>query len=619
MAKQEEPLNQEEIKNEAVTLDPEGDDAERPEWDDEKWLSKEDESDTTPDTEVSTIEADPEDVAVDEIVKKEADEIIAADDKRVAEAFDDKNWLQRFKAGAASVWANPKQRYGAMAGVTSLVLLLLVIPTTRFELLNTVGVRATANIVVLDQETQTPLKNVQVTIGSSESQTSIDGVATFSDVRLGSQTMTITKSAYDEYTTNVTISTGTNQIDRVALLPIGTQFAFTAQDWLSEQPLTDVEVSYQDSSAVANEDGELLLTIPPTDDTEIDVTFTADGYKNYIYPVNTLNTEVREVGMVVETAHYFVSKRDGRYDVYKVDADGANEQLIVQGTGKEQGDIRFTVSPSGNKAILVATRDGVVDDDNFKLHGVYLIDLEDSSINKIDESQRVDLAGWIDDSIIYVKIQSGASGRNPERHRLVGYNVETEVASEIAASNYFNDLLVTDSYVFYAPSDAYKENPEPYLFQSNQDGSVKQRVVEQEVWTVLRDDYDSIVFYDTQQDWFQSDIDDLFANKLESDPIDRTSRIYTTSPDGSKSLWIDQRDGKGVLLLTDTQSGDESIIWRQGGLRNPVHWLSDSHVVFRVVDGTETADYVVNVDGGDPVKILDVSDVSGFDRYYYYY
>ena len=227
MAKKDEP--QLDDNGEALfDITDDSDEANRPEWDDEKWLAKEDEAE---EVSVDLVEADTEvaesnaaDSAVDEIVQKESDEVLAAEDKKIAEAFEgDSGW----RAGLAAFWANPKQRYGLISGILVALLILFVIPITRFSILNGVGVRATASIVVLDQETQTPLKNVDVAIGSEQSQTDIRGRATLSDVRLGAQTLTITKSAYDSYTQEVTIGAGSNAIEQVALLPIGTQFALS--------------------------------------------------------------------------------------------------------------------------------------------------------------------------------------------------------------------------------------------------------------------------------------------------------------------------------------------------------------------------------------------------------
>jgi hypothetical protein len=107
-------------------------------------------------------------------------------------------------------------------------------------------------------------------------------------------------------------------------------------------------------------------------------------------------------------------------------------------------------------------------------------------------------------------------------------------------------------------------------------------------------------------------------DQLNGSPPTLKSRIYTSGPDGKKAAWTDIRDGKGVLIIYDTETGKDKVIQRQSGLVNPVVWIDDDHIVYRVATGSETADYVVNVNGGDPKKIIDVTNTIGLDSFYFY-
>ena len=247
-----------------------------------------------------------------------------------------------------------------------------------------------------------------------------------------------------------------------------------------------------------------------------------------------------------------------------------------------------------------------------------MIDVKTGDFKKIDSSERIDILGWIDDRVIYVKVQAGASGQNPERHRLVSFDTDTQQSNQIAASNFFNDVLVAEDYIFYAPSDAYKQSPRAYLFRSNADGSSIETVFEKNVWTVLRTGLDSITF-DSEQTWYSGKINQILNNELDSRPNEFTSRLYTSNPSETKSAWVDIRDGKGALILTDRTSGEETTVASEGGLRNPIVWLSDRHLIYRIVTSDETADYVLDVVTGKVAKIDDVTDISGADRWYYYY
>lgn len=82
--------------------------------------------------------------------------------------------------------------------------------------------------------------------------------------------------------------------------------------------------------------------------------------------------------------------------------------------------------------------------------------------------------------------------------------------------------------------------------------------------------------------------------------------------------WVDERDGKGVLLNYEHDTKQEKTLQAQGGIKSPIRWLDEDHVVYRVADGRETADYVMSLSGGEPKKVRDVTNTAGIDRWYYY-
>lgn len=102
------------------------------------------------------------------------------------------------------------------------------------------------------------------------------------------------------------------------------------------------------------------------------------------------------------------------------------------------------------------------------------------------------------------------------------------------------------------------------------------------------------------------------------EPSDKNSRVYLNNPNNSTSFWIDQRDGKGVLIKLDIKSGKENKLTERGGLRLPAYWLNDNYLIYRISDGRETADYIMNVSGGEPKKITDVTNTTGVNNWNFY-
>jgi len=138
-----------------------------------------------------------------------------------------------------------------------------------------------------------------------------------------------------------------------------------------------------------------------------------------------------------------------------------------------------------------------------------------------------------------------------------------------------------------------------------------------EVWNVFRTDYDKLVLA-VGQDWYDYQISTNKATKLSGQPANIKSRVYVDSPDHQRSLWVDQRDGKGVLLTYSLGNKEDKTVQEQSGLSNPVSWLGNNAVIYRVSTPQETADYVMSLDGGQPKKLRDVTNTAGIDRWYYY-
>jgi hypothetical protein len=313
----------------------------------------------------------------------------------------------------------------------------------------------------------------------------------------------------------------------------------------------------------------------------------------------------------------FISKRSGKYDVYKIDIDGKNEKLVLKGTGSERDDITLAPHPNAEVVAMVSTRDNVRNRDGYLLSTLTLINLQNKTVEKVAQSERIQIVEWIGNRLVYVRIASGTSASNPKRHRLVSYDYESGDSKEIANSNYFNDVMVAGGMVYFAPSGAYQKKPTA-LYRTKADGTDRETVLDRETWNIFRTSYDQLTLA-TGKDWYEYGLNDGDTAKLGGEPPNLRSRVYIDNPARTKSLWVDQRDGKGVLIPYDLLGKrDDEPLHTQSGLKNPVRWLNNNSIVFRISTDQETADYAVSIDGGEPQKIRDVTNTSGIDSWYYY-
>lgn len=584
----------------------------------------------TPDTpDTDNLEADglPDDAEteryIDEIVAEEGDAVLAAEDrKRAAQEHTVRAHKRpsRLASLLRSIWSDPRQRWIALGLSTAIVLALALIPYSRYFILNSARVRAGLSLRVIDAGTRQPLKNVTVRAGGAQAQTDSDGTVKLTGVRLGRTKLQIEKRAFAPVEQAITVGWGSNPLGEYEARAVGTQYTFFVRDAFSGQALAGAEAASGDGNAISDEEGKVVLVLDTAnqpDEAQLSISVTAEDYRTETLNLTVNNKETGEVRMVPSRRHVFVSKRSGGFDVYAIDADGKNEERVVGGSGQERSDIALVPHPTQNVAAFVATRENTRNQHGYLLSTLYILDTTTGDLVKIDQSEQIKLVGWTDNGrLVYVKIAAGASGTDPKRHRLMSFNNNDYAdVKELASSNTFNDVVMAGGRVYYAPSNIFQETT-PALHAVNPDGSNPQTILDREVYAIVRGGYD-LLYLNAGTDWYGLTLGAPQAAKVQA-PGSQLSRVYMDAPGGKYSLWVDERDGKGVLIRYDKTSGEEKVLTERGGLRLPVYWLNDKYVVYRVADGRETADYIMNLDGGEPRKIVDVTATDGISRWIYY-
>lgn len=559
------------------------------------------------------------DDAVDNIANEESDKALQIEDavKAMQEKPPKKSFGQKIKDFFKAWWNNPKARNATLVLFALIIIGLAVFPTTRYFFLNLVGVRSQASVTVLDASTQQPLKNVQVTVANQTGKTNDDGYVKLEKVKLGKTKLNIKKRAFAPVDKQITVGWGSNPQGETQLQPAGVQYTFYVKDFLSDKPVEKAEATSGESGAFADKDGKIVLTLDKEDTDATTVKIKAKSYREEELPLSENNEEVVNLKLVPSHKHAFVSKRSGKYDVYKIYVDGSHEEVALAGTGAEREDMVLAPHSTENIVAVVSTRENQRNKDGFLMSSLNLVNLDDDKVNTIGKSEQIEVVGWTDTHFVYVQISEGASASNPKRHRLMSFDLKKEETKELASANYFNDVTLISNVVYYAPSSAYQNGSDTSLFKINPDGNNKQVVFNKEVWNIFRTSYEKITFA-VQQDWYEYTIGSTSAPNRITPPPNPKTRVYISNPANKRSIWIDDRDGKGVMIMYKVDDKQEETLRTQSGLKYPVSWVSDSTLVYRINTDQETADYVLNVDGGEPRKIKDVTNTGGVDKWYYY-
>lgn len=552
-------------------------------------------------------------------VPKDTDFELLAQSEAIAKAFESKGSspLAKFRKRLAGLFRTKKARWLTIVGLLVAVLVVIgALPFTRSMVGNLVGLRGSATVRVIDAITRQPLQGAKVTLGGAMDVTDDNGAARLHRVKLGNQQLTVQRVAYDAVRQPVFISIGGQAKSDVALTTNGIRYSFKVTDYLSGQAIAGARVSSGQASAVTDNNGAVTLAIPkPLDGPSFSVS--ANGYRVTKIQAGLDNSQPLTAALVSVYPDIYVSNQSGKYDIYKVDVDGQNRQLVLAGTGNENDQLALLINSDSREVALVSTRDNVRDKDGYLLQTLSVTNTVNGSTVTVDHSEKIQAIDWLGDKLVYVEAKAGASAANPSRYRLMSYSYATKKNIELDHANYFNDVVSAGGAIYYATSNTYSGGISQFI-KINADGSDKQVLLTNEVWNIFRTNHDDFML-DTPTSWYSFKLGDAKPAKAASG-YSGTSRLYVDSPgvDRAHSVWVDTRDGKGALVLYDALAKKDKVLVQQDGLTYPARWLNTKVLIYRVKNASETADYAVSIDGGSPKKITDVTNSAGMTLWYYY-
>lgn len=557
--------------------------------------------------------------AVDDIVSEESDRILAIEDAKaellaggevvVAEGF-----FARLKSSLAKFWSHTSVKVLTTFLVLGIFAAVAIFPQSRYFILNTLGVRASTSLTIIDDKTRQPLKDAEVSLQGQTAKSDKEGYVSFSEIKLGDSELVIKKPAFGAIVVNETFGWGSNPLGELQLSAVGSRYNFELTDFVSGKPIVKAEAISGQFSAVSDENGKLVLVVEDDSGKDVSIEIHAEGFRTEKLTMPAGSTDEKKLSMVPGRKHAFISKRDGTYDLFIAYVDGKGLKKILPGTGSEREDSLILVNHSdSNFAALVSTRGGQYGPSGNLLSVLTLVDVENDQATEIDGSESIQIIDFAGDKLIYVRQKENAKEDSASRYELVSYDVQTSEEKILASANYFNDVLLAQDAIYYSPAGVAKNSLG--FFKINPDGSDKQTIMPKEAWNIFRVAYDKL-HVAFSHEWYTYDLASSQLEKLQGAPATDKSRIYAVSPSGKRSLWVDERDGKGVLLLNNLETGKDEAIKTAGGLRNPVYWLDETHVIYRITTSSETADYILSTEGGEAKKVQDVTDTAGLDRWY---
>lgn len=570
-------------------------------------LAPEDSSPEEPDTaagdDTTPFDDEKTDKAIDEIVAKESDDVLAAQD-----------------AASAKGRVKPPRKHGALRNffgkkwVRWLLVMIIIggiaavmaVPKTRYLALNTAGVRSSSSLTIVDSTTRLPLKGVSVTLGGQSAKTDSDGEAKFTGLKLGKTQLTISRVGFEEIKRDFVIGWGSNPLGSFPLKATGVQYVIEVRDYLSDKPIEGVEATDGTSTAISGKDGKITLTLENTVVAKDAVSLSKSGYRTQKITLQEDPKKTTKASLVLARKTVFITKQSGRYDLYKSDIDGQNREVLLAGTGAENSNISLAVSPDGSRVAYVSTRDNKRDSGGFLLSSLSLINVGSGEKTTIAEAAQIQLIDWVGTRLVFQ--QATSDSKSGSRYTIISYNYSDNTRLQLAAANKFSAVLSARGTIYYAvAADASNPSLQLGLFKIGADSKGKQQVFDGELATVLRSTYNTLSLQDDEGTWYSYDMSSGAKSQVGT-PASLANRLYIDNSDRSKSLYVNQ----GFLISYDVAGAKDTNVKSQSGLTYPLQWIGSAEAIYRVSSGSETADYAVSLEGGTARKIADVSATYGF-------
>lgn len=557
-----------------------------------------------PKQEKNTLESDLS--AVGEIEISDSD--LASDDESTADA------KKRAKKNAKRLRTPDQQKKARLKKILIVCAVaavfftgLLIIPLTRWPILNMAGFRGTLQVIVTSNQTKKEVTGALIRLNDgTQNTTNSSGTVKFKGVKLGPQELLIQKPGYGDLSQHITVGLGTTE-QKSQVKVIGIKLDVDVKNWLTNTPIEGALVSYKKESSESDKTGRATIIVPPTEEKSVEIQITAPGYATKKTKAE-LAVESREVTLVSAQKDYFVSKRDGKFDLFSANLDGSEQRKIIEATGKELSDLlQLSIHKNNKQALLVANREGKTVNGRF-VAGIYLVDLEKSTLKKVDEGSDVNVLGWNGDVIAYTASPSDLKYNDPNFNRLQTLNIQNQKVSTIAEANYFSVAMVAQSKIFYVPTDPYQAVADGSLTSYDLGTkSKKSYLAGKQIRYAGRASYQTLELLDNNNQSYELQINNGSTKAIDRKNI--TNLVFQTSPNSTQAIWQEIRDGQGTLLQKNIKSNDEKVVVKAGGLVNPIRFVSDDLAVVRVVTSQETADYVVSLSASKMVKIVDVSNI----------
>jgi dipeptidyl aminopeptidase/acylaminoacyl peptidase len=338
------------------------------------------------------------------------------------------------------------------------------------------------------------------------------------------------------------------------------------------------------------------------------------------------NTEVGDLYLIPEVLAVFEYNVDGETAIYQTYVDGSGFTKMFENK-KGFDDRSALISPSKRLLTFASNREGKEDDEGNIQEALYLNSTTGYDLQKVND--RFGEVSWADDSESFFYLIN-----NEDSYVINQYLVDTNGNSVILDERKLENKLVSGSaaaisnlevaarekLIFKVLNPADKENEG--IFKVNFDKTGLTRLTGKTPTTFsLTRGRDKIRFVYVEggtKKQYEIDIDTGAETEITL-PARTGQQIETYfswsekySPDEKTKAYVDYRDGKNDLFLSDLNDSNERRLSQSGGVVEYDFIGRGRYLVFSVKTPTESALYAVGLlEGNLPIKVMDIGDYVG--------
>jgi hypothetical protein len=518
------------------------------------------------------------------------------------------HWLRRI---CIKLWKSPFGKlFLLFLLLTAVIGTIYAVPKWRFQAFNTIGMKTKAEVVIRDDRTKQPIKGAIVSLGSKKEESDRRGRVKFDAMQFGDTELKIEIEGYQNQNKKVVLGYNDNNFGEIYLRPTGNQLELTVLDWLSQKPIASADVGYNQQGIATDGAGRAIVTVERSSKQPlVDVAVKKNGYVTNKFSINQSSEKAQIVTLVPDSWHFFISQREGKYNTYRSRFDGNEQSIVLAATGKEGNDTMSSTAPNGKNTVVISMRNGERDKSGNLLTSIFLV-ASDGTNKKIDQASYISPIGWSGDTFVYSSRVDKKQSNGDSYISTV--NTKTASKDELSSSPQYGSIQLVKDRIFFT---LFETSGASFtgLRSISIAGVDPKNHLAATIYNLNLTSANQLVFSSQKKDeqmldWWQLNTDSNNQTQLDGEPAGLQDLVIRYSKDLSKAAWVEERDGKNVIIVRSLSGASESkIIATADSISSDINWIGNDVVVYYDNSPGQSSDFVVSTEGGEPHKISDVT------------